>query len=250
MKLYTALFNQRRSTPGFLRRANPVVRYAKCHCLDAQYKKCKWTELPFHEDLQDTTCDAWLSLEQYIREIVANGGDEFNPLAMIGPERWERVVTLPPSIAYLKSVKFVTLYGSHLVRIPPEIGEMSSLEEFDAYTSYRLHWFPYEITRCQKLSSSRISTRALYGNYKYHAAFPHLPARIPELVPSHCSVCGEEFVRNTHQVWISLLVGTDVLPLLVNACSKECIKALPAPAKGYLPRPHRGGLGNKQAPTS
>ena len=30
------------------------------------------------------------------------------------------------------------LYRSNLVRIPPEIGMMTSLEEFDPYTSYRL----------------------------------------------------------------------------------------------------------------
>lgn len=34
------------------------------------------------------------------------------------------------------------LYRSNLVRIPPEIGAMTSLEEFTPYTSYRLHWFP------------------------------------------------------------------------------------------------------------
>jgi hypothetical protein len=32
---------------------------------------------------------------------------------------------------------------------------MSSLENFDPYTSYRLHWLPYEITRCPNLRSSR-----------------------------------------------------------------------------------------------
>lgn len=250
MKLFTALFNQRRSTPDSLRKPNPVVRYAECHCLDAQYKKCKWTELIFHDDVQDTNCDSWRSLEQYITDVASRGGEEFNPLDAIGPENWEKIVTLPPSIGNLKSVIFVTLYGSHLVRIPPEIGEMSSLEEFDAYTSYRLHWLPYEITRCRKLTTSRISTRALYGNYKYHAAFPRLPVRWPELIPATCSVCSGLFSeRGPHQLWISLRVGTDVLPLLVNACSSDCINALPSPADGYLPRPHRGGLGNKQTPT-
>jgi len=34
-----------------------------------------------------------------------------------------------------------------------------------------------------------------------------------------------------------------VLPLLVHACSMECIHRLPAPAKGYLRTPHEGGLG-------
>ena len=60
----------------------------------------------------------------------------------------------------------MNLYGSGLVRIPPEVGEMTALEDFDPYTSYRLHWFPFEITRCPKLKDSRVSTRALYGNFK------------------------------------------------------------------------------------
>ncbi|MER7694405.1 hypothetical protein [Streptomyces sp. NPDC097610] len=47
------------------------------------------------------------------------------------------------------------LYGSDLVRISPEIGTMTSLEEFTPYTSYRLHWFPYKITRRRKLTAAR-----------------------------------------------------------------------------------------------
>jgi hypothetical protein len=42
-------------------------------------------------------------------------------------------------------------------------------------------------------------------------------------------------------VWISLAVATDVLPLLVNACSAECVAALPPPRSGYVPTPHTGG---------
>src|SRR4029450_7239360 len=70
----------------------------------------------------------------------------------------------------------LNLYGSSLVRIPPEIGEMESLKEFVPYPSYRLHWFPYEITRCTKLRNSTVSTRALYGNFKFPPAFPRLDA--------------------------------------------------------------------------
>lgn len=48
------------------------------------------------------------------------------------------------------------LYGSNLVRIPPEIGAMTSLEEFTPYTSYRLHWVPYEITRRAAPAGQRV----------------------------------------------------------------------------------------------
>jgi hypothetical protein len=141
-------------------------------------------------------------------------------------------VTLPPSIGKLQSVKFFSLYGSHLVRIPPDVGEMANLEEFDPYTSYCLHWFPFEITRCKKLRSSRVSTRALYGNYKYRAPFPRLPNISAELTPKSCSVCRGPFTKNElYQRWISLAVATDVLPLLVHACSRECVQNLPSHPK-------------------
>ena len=51
---------------------------------------------------------------------------------------------------------------------------MESLEEFTPYTSYKLHWFPFEITRCIKLVESTVSTRALYGNYLHRTPFPSL----------------------------------------------------------------------------
>src|SRR4051794_934109 len=102
-------------------------------------------------------------------------GRSLNRSALLGWEKYNQIVVLPPTIAKLKSVKVLSLYRSNLVRIPPEIGEMTSLEEFDPYTSYRLHWLPYEITRCQNLKRSRVSPRALFGNYKYRPPFPRLP---------------------------------------------------------------------------
>jgi hypothetical protein len=42
-------------------------------------------------------------------------------------------------------------------------------------------------------------------------------------------------------VWISLRVATDVLPLLVNACSAACVSALPSGAEDYVQLPHTGG---------
>src|SRR5207245_10260160 len=143
----------------------------------------------------------------------------------------------------------------HVVRLPPEIGDMESLEEFTPYTSWRLHWFPYEITRCQNLTDSTVSTRCLYGNYKYRPPFPRLRPEDVEtwseplrrLLNKYrqlrklraCSVCNRLFEDlRLHRVWISLLVGADVLPLLVNACSVECIERLPPAADGYVPVPH------------
>jgi len=43
-------------------------------------------------------------------------------------------------------------------------------------------------------------------------------------------------------IWISLRVATDVLPLLVHACSEACVQKLPEPPSGYGGGPHQGGL--------
>jgi len=169
-----------------------------------------------------------------------------------------QVITLPSTIGKLKAVRRLVLFGSFLVRIPPEIGEMENLVEFMPYTSMRLHWFPYEITRCTKLDESLVSTRALYGNFKFNPPFPSLeqplspttgvdlenlwPERYGAPAITTCSVCRTPLVQTgLHQVWISLNVGTDVLPLLVNACSPNCIAQLPPAASGYVSGPHTGG---------
>src|SRR5712692_2387781 len=263
VKLYRPRFNQRSGTPFAELRPNPVLRYASCHCLDPQYEpdegeaessgqhsvRPEWQELLFHTEVQDTDSDTWKSLEAYIAKVREEGSDELNPRVGIGSEKWEQIVTLPKSIGTLKSVKVLSLYGSHLVRIPPEIGDMTNLEEFDPYTSRSLHWFPYEITRCKHLARSRVSTRCLYGNYKFRPPFPRLPQISTALAPATCSVCGEPFSQEQiHQAWISLRVATDVLPLLVDACSEKCIENLPKPAFGYVQRPHFGGLEFEQPP--
>jgi hypothetical protein len=47
-----------------------------------------------------------------------------SPLRTLEPGGETRIVTLPSTIAKLKAVKHLELYGSHLVRIPPEIGDV------------------------------------------------------------------------------------------------------------------------------
>lgn len=135
-------------------------------------------------------------------------------------------------------------------RIPPEIVEMETLEYFDPYTSYDLHWFSYEIINCKNLKDSRVSTRALYGNFKNRMGFPkltHNPVRY-EGNTVKCSICKKEMSwQETNQLWVSLWVGTDVLPLLANICSTECERAIPAPPENYI-SPHKGGAQLKQPP--
>ena len=207
-------------------------------------------ETRVHTERQDTSAPGWQRLLAAVEEAAADGREEFRPLAELTPEERQQIVTLPPTIARLKAVRHLMIYGSNLVRIPPEIGEMESLEEFTPYTSYRLHWFPYELTRCRKLRNSTVSTRALYGNFKTRLPFPSLqPPVLDADGTGACSVCaGPLPPSGPEQVWISLGVATDVLPLLVNACSRSCLDALPEPAANHVPTTHRGGPAVVQPP--
>lgn len=202
-------------------------------------------------DVQDRNSYAWKRLCDYVDIVASEGRDEFSPLEELGPELYSQIYTLPETISKLKNVKKVWLYGSKLKRIPSEIGEMDALQYFDPYTSYDLHWFPYEIINCKNLKDSRVSTRALYGNYKNRMGFPkltHNPVRY-EGSTVNCSICKKEMSwQETNQLWVSLRVGTDVLPLLANICSTECESAIPAPPENYIPHPHKGGAQLKQPP--
>jgi len=217
------------------------------------------SKLFFHREKQDTACDGWNHLLELVEKAAADQQAEFNPLEDLNLEERHQIVTLPSSIAKLKHVRNLNLYDSNVVRIPPEIGEMTSLQIFTPYTSYRLHWFPYEITRCRMLTQTCVSTRALFGNKRDKPPFPRLrPGKnstdgldLSHLSPevwgtdsiSYCSICNRSLKdAGLHQVWISLWIAAyDVLPLLVNACSQECILALPVPPKGYMQKPHKGG---------
>ncbi len=214
--------------------------------------KIRGRESVLHDEQQDTSTGAWKRFLEVVEDAAARQLESFSPAESLDPEDWHSIVTLPSTIAKLKSVKRFELYGSSLVRIPPEIGEMSALEGFVPYTSYRLHWFPYEITRCEKLKASLVSTRALYGNFKYRLAFPDLRADVNQNAlkitrPSTCSVCNRPFSGERIKYrWISLQVATDVLPLLVYACSNQCVDRLPVPPDNYVKKPHLGGRSLEQ----
>src|SRR5262245_11159801 len=219
----------------------------------------------FHRDRQDTGSPGWCHLLTLIDEAAADGRSIFKPFVELSAVERRQIITLPATIAKLTEVKHLVLYGTNLVRIPPEIGAMTSLEVFEPYTSHRLHWYPYELTRCAKLRDSTVSTRVLYGNFKFRPPFPTLrPVTTAEdtdfdaLEPAvygaesirTCGVCDAPVVGEVHQVWISRPVGTDVLPFLVNACSAACVAALPEPYRGYVPTPHTGGPDLVQPPPS
>lgn len=200
-------------------------------------------------DVQDRGCEAWKKLCDYVERAAEEGLEVFSPGKELGAELFAQIHTLPESISKLKRVKKLFLYGSRLKRLPPEIGDMDALEEFSLYTSYDLHWFPYEITRCKHLKDSTVSTRAIYGNYKNRMGFPNLkhnPVRY-EGEMLRCSVCNQEmYYTQSNQLWITLWVGTDSLPLLTNLCSVTCELALPKPHEEYVPYAHKGGADLQQ----
>ena len=187
----------------------------------------------------------------YVDQVAENGTDEFVPREALGNELFAQIFTLPESISKLKKVKKIGLYGSSLKRIPPEIGEMESLVYFDPYTSYDLHWFPFDIYKCKKLKESRISTRALYGNYKNRMGFPKIDHNPVRYLGDNlkCNICEKELTyETTNQMWITAYVGTDAIPMLANLCSKECEQKLPKPPENYVQFPHKGGANLVQPP--
>ncbi|WP_196893873.1 hypothetical protein [Aureivirga marina] len=201
------------------------------------------------KNIQDKNSVAWKKLCEYVEIIHKNEDKIFRPIDYLGDLYFE-IHTLPKSISKLDKVEEVILYGSQIKRIPPEISEMKSLKEFTPYTSYFLHWFPYEITKCKNLTSSTISTRALFGNYKNRLTFPDLydnPVRYDENDSVKCSICEKDMTHaETDQYWITLKIATDTVPLLANICSEKCKEELPSPAKGYVQNPHKGGKNLKQ----
>ncbi len=225
-----------------------------CDCLSFNKAKPDGRLPTLHQEQQDTQCDAWKRLLDAIEVAAHNQAESFVLWKVLGRDEYKQVITLPATVAKLTSVKTLNLYHSNLVRLPPEIGKMSALERFEPYTSYKLHWFPFEITQCRNLTQSVVSTRATFGNHKHRPPFPDLnhpenSAALAQATPSQCSICqGPLDVGRVHRRWISLWVATDVLPLLVNACSAECLEQLPQTPDEYFDGPHTGGHHIKQPP--
>jgi hypothetical protein len=229
------------------------VEPERAHLLTSQVSRCacmtveKRKNLKFHDEPQDTECDAWRKLEMSIERAASQGVEEFAPLRMLSPEERQWIVTLPPTVAKLKSVSRLILAGSALVRLPPELGQLH-LHELVLHPAPRLHWFPFEVSRLPNVRIT-VSAHALYGNHRHRPTFPQLVARRPRPTVRPCSLCSESFEDHGQwRVWISLQVGTEVLPLLVQACSSRCVQRLPRAPPNYLAGPHTGGLALQQPP--
>ena len=204
----------------------------------------KSPELSIHKNMQNRDCRAWKELLKLIYRTEETRQPVLDPKKELGLELWNQIETLPKEIGRLKHLKSLVLYRSNLSWLPPEIGQLESLVNLDTYTSYRLHWYPFELTNCKKLETSRVSTRALYGNRKNRAPFPPLK-QSPVLNYAdrvRCSICDKELSETElNQYWISLRVATDELPLLVNVCSNQCRCKIPFSGTHYYSKAHKGG---------
>ena len=200
-------------------------------------------EIKVRKDSQNREGEAWNKLLTLIEKAAKDEREEFHPSKELGVETWEQIRSLPKEILKLTKVKHLMLYGSSLQRFPQEIAELKSLEKFTPYTSYGLRWFPYEIIECKKLKESTVSTRALFGNKKNKKPFPYLTENpVKYFEGNKCSICKKEENENQfEQYWVSIQIGTDVLPLLAIICSNECFSKLAKPHKDYFPTPHKGG---------
>lgn len=221
-----------------------ITRRDHCACLVARKKTGAPLVPKMHLEAQDRSLEGWKQVAHLIERAASTGSAILDPSSEIPWEDWMRVITFPPEVASLSHVTEVRLYGSHLRRLPPEIGRMSSLRNLDIYTSYSLHWLPYEVTRCVNLRDSRISTRALYGNAKTRLPFPPLRQPVDTLLPETCSVCDRPFCEQPPGLfWTTQRIGTDIVPLLIHSCSTTCTDSVPPAPAGFYDRPHKGGPG-------
>ncbi len=211
----------------------------------------KWKNINFHFDKYAETQRAWDIVEEVFYKAAKKGTKRLILSEHMDKTDFKALNTLPSSIANLKDLTELQIYRSQISYLPREIMHCKNLRIFTPYTSYRLHWFPYEITKCQLLKTT-ISTRALYGNYKLRTPFPDLRQRAWEWPnkENFCSVCLKKSDQLS-QYWISQRIGTDVVPLLASVCDSFCLSALGDPAPQHVPYPHEGGpLLTQPAPSS
>src|SRR5262245_37664766 len=101
--------------------ATPSVERLPSYCFP-QHGESAVAETQFHAEVQDTESEGWKRLLELVETAAADGREKFAPFAEMTLKAQSQVITLPPTIGKLKSVRHLLVYGSCLVRIPPEIG--------------------------------------------------------------------------------------------------------------------------------
>jgi len=93
-------------------------------------------------------------MSELVEEATQDSVEVFSPINSFGWDLWSQIIALQKSVGILDQLRSSICMVAICFRYPPEIGHVTHLEEFVPYTSYGLHWFSYEITRCKKLKAS------------------------------------------------------------------------------------------------
>lgn len=236
-------------------------------------------DVPFHKKTLTEADKNSSSYKAFLKEIQKCKENKNPALTLSG----YNFPDLPPELFELEHLQSLNLYASSLVRISPEIKKLKNLKTFIPYTSYSLHYFPYEVTYLP-LTETTVSTRAIYGNYKNHAPFPQLPpfpkapmslkemtARKLKLLEQQdrkqyeiqikpklnqdmldylntakfCSVCSSPYFEICYEVWVSRVMGTDLVPMYCLLCSMACVEKTSIGCKKSW---HQGGPNYVQDP--
>jgi len=161
-----------------------------------------WRNSKLHKDKRAITKRAWNIVEEIFDKAAKKGIRKLILSEHMDRADYNALNTLPASISKLKDLRELDIYRSQISFLPRQIMHCENLQIFTPYTSYRLHWFPYEMTKCN-LKQTTISTRALYGNYKLRSPFPDLSkeAWIWPDGDDFCSVCLKKGT-SLDQYWI------------------------------------------------
>lgn len=154
-----------------------------------------------------------------------------------------------------------------LHHLPHEIGHLTKLKTLDVYTSYIIHYLPYEVTRCSggkfylkhsirafylsstsgqplpalpPFPSAVLSLRELAARVVVELELPtgSLPSDLLEYIkkPQRCSVCDRIYCNTKFKSWSSLWTA---FPLLAVTCSLKCANAVPPANTNISPRDGR-----------
>ena len=221
----------------------PLARSCDCFAVDGRSKKGnpRWRNSPIHDDIQDTTSGCVEVGLRSDRDRHREGADRARLPRRPGRDAaaFDRPVddaapTIPGRLYIGGASRARSSAGAHQAR---------------AVHLVQPALLPIRAPRAPQLRLSTVSTRALYGNVKFRPPFPLLAPRDEPMPPRPCSMCDAMFEdRGRHRYWTSRRVASDVMPLLINACSAACLANALPPSEGYVAKPHRGGPNLQQPP--
>jgi hypothetical protein len=91
--------------------SSPADYFPICNCFDQYRGLERHAETRFHAETQDVQCDAWKRVLDIVEQAAGDGREElFLPANDAPLEQRRQIVTLPPTIAKLKSVTRLVLY--------------------------------------------------------------------------------------------------------------------------------------------